>query len=69
MLGMKTTVNFDTSILTPVAVVNKEPKKQCTAVIPCGQIHDWIEEKINDTKSFRTFRLKRKSSISDKNKP
>ena len=26
MLGMKITVNFDTSILTPVAVVTKEPK-------------------------------------------
>ena len=29
MVGMKITVSFDTSILTPVAVVTKEPKNQC----------------------------------------
>ena len=46
MFGMKITVNFYTYILTPVAVLTKEPKKHCTAVIPCGQIHDWIAEKI-----------------------
>ena len=46
MLGMKITVNFDISILTPVAVVTKEPKRQCTALIPCGQIPDWIAEKV-----------------------
>ena len=37
---MKITENFETSILTPVAIVTKEPKKQCTAAIPCGQIND-----------------------------
>ena len=28
------------AISTPVAVATKQPKNQCTAEIPCGQIHD-----------------------------
>ena len=62
MLEKKITVTFDASILTPVAVVTKEPKKQFTAVISCNQIHDWIEEKSYESKPFRPLDSKEKGA-------
>ena len=40
ILGMKITIYLDIYILAPVAIVTKEPNKQCTDVFPCGKIHD-----------------------------
>ena len=39
-LGMKITIDLDIYIIAPVAIVTKELNKQCTAVFPCGKIHD-----------------------------
>ena len=37
MLGINITVNFDTYILTPVAVVNKEPKTSVVVTSPVAK--------------------------------
>ena len=56
MLGMNITVNFDTSILTPVAVVTKEPK---TSALLCSPAANFMTElqKNYDSKPFKPFRL------------
>lgn len=46
MLGMKITVNFDTSILTPVAVVTKEPKTSVLLWSPAAKFMTELQKKI-----------------------
>ena len=43
---MKITVNFLRLFKNSSCIFDKRTKKQCTAVFPCGQIHDWIAEQI-----------------------
>ena len=57
MLGMKIPVNFDTSILTPVAVVNKEPNTSVQLWSPAAKFMTELQKKSYDSKPFRPFRL------------
>ena len=46
MLGMKITVTFDTYILTPVAVVTKEPKTSLLLWSPAAKFMNELKKKV-----------------------
>ena len=46
ILGMKITVSFDTSILTPVSVVTKEPKTSVLLCSPAAKFMTELQKKL-----------------------
>ena len=56
MLGIKITVNYDTSILIPVAVVTEEPTTGELLWSPPAELMKELERKNYDFKPFEPFR-------------
>ena len=62
MLGMKITVTFDTSILTPVAVVTKEPTTSILLCSPTAKFMTDLQKKVMNPSLLGIFDSKEKGA-------